>query len=84
MHGAAKPIWIAGIKTMKQRAFNFLTWAVVGVAVLSSVWLAWQAPMSDQRASAALEVGPGLMRLQTDTKAAGFQEAAASGVTRQQ
>lgn len=69
---------------MKQKAFNFLTWAVVGVAVLSSIWLAWHAPLSDLRAATNLEDERGPERLPATTAAVGLRAAAASSVTRQQ
>jgi hypothetical protein len=69
---------------MKQKAFDFVTWAVVGVAVLSSMWLAWQAPLSDLRAAKALDDAQESRPSRTESKVARQQAAAASGVTRSQ
>lgn len=68
-------------QSMKQKVFNFVTWAVVGVAVLSSMWLASQAPMSDLRAAKALDDAT---PLGTASQVARQQAAAASSVIRQQ
>lgn len=69
---------------MKQKVFIFVTWAVVGVAVLSSMWLAWQAPMNDLRAAKLLEDAGGPVPEPIESKVARQQAASASSVTRQQ
>jgi len=61
---------------MKQTMFNFLTWGVVGVAVLSSLWLVSQVPVADLRAAKALQQEAALMPLPTEPTAAGPQVAA--------
>lgn len=66
---------------MKQKVFNLLTWGVVGIAVLSSMWLALEAPVADLHLAKGFEQEPALMPLPTRAKAAEPQASAvASGV----
>nr|WP_316642258.1 hypothetical protein [uncultured Roseateles sp.] len=56
---------------MKQQLFNCLTWGVVGSAVLSSVWLAANVPVTDLRAAKLIDQDTILMPLPTEPTAAG-------------
>ena len=56
---------------MKQKAIAILTWAVVAVAVLSSVRLASQVPLIDARLELALESEEDGMPLPSEPTAAG-------------
>lgn len=63
---------------MNQKMFTLLTWGVVGVAVLSSLWLVSQVPVADLRAAKALQHESALMPLPTEPTAAGRQTSAAA------
>jgi hypothetical protein len=66
---------------MNQQVFKFVTWGVVGSAVLSSVWLAANVPVSELRALKNIGQEGSLIPLPTEPTAAGPVERAASSAT---
>lgn len=70
--------WRGEFSRMTQRVFNLLTWGVVGVAVLSSLWLVSQVPVADLRAAKVLQHEGALMSLPSEPTAAGPQASAAA------